>query len=97
MSDRSEKQLAEEARQWEDGTLTPAGWEDAPNAVPRSQESVSISICLSRQMLEVLKGFAQRAGVGDQVLIAQWLDDRIRQEAAQRLPVVPTTTSIPGG
>jgi hypothetical protein len=82
MSDkvRKEEELAKEAKLWDEGTLTPAGWEDAPEAVPRSQESVAISIQFPRQMVHILQEFARREGIGYQVLLKRWLDDRIRLE-----------------
>ena len=76
----TEEELAEEARRWDEREVTPAGWEDAPEAVPRAKESVSISIRLPRPMVEILKEFARRAGIGYQVLMKRWLDERIRQE-----------------
>src|SRR5262245_8616523 len=76
----TDEELAEEARRWDQREVTPAGWEDAPEAVPRSKESVPISIRLPRQMVEILKEFARRAGIGYQVLMKRWLDERIREE-----------------
>jgi hypothetical protein len=76
----TDAELAEEARRWDHGEATPAGWEDAPEAVPRARESVAISIRLPRQMVEILREFARRAGIGYQVLMKRWLDERIRQE-----------------
>src|SRR5437764_14781008 len=74
------EELAAEARRWENREITPAGWEDAPEAVPRAKESTAISLRLPVQMVAILKEFARRAGVGYQVLLKQWLDERIRQE-----------------
>lgn len=76
----TDEELAEEARRWDEREVTPAGWEDAPEAVPRVKESVAISIRLPRRMIEVLKEFAQRSGIGYQVLMKRWLDERIHQE-----------------
>jgi hypothetical protein len=76
----SDEELAEEARRWDERKVTPAGWEDAPEAVPRAKESVAISIRLPRPMVEILKEFARRSGIGYQVLMKRWLDERIRQE-----------------
>jgi hypothetical protein len=76
----TDEELAQEARRWDSGEVTPAGWEDAPEAVPRAGESVAISLRMPRRMVEILKEFARRSGVGYQVLIKRWLDDRIRQE-----------------
>jgi predicted DNA binding CopG/RHH family protein len=74
------EELAEEARRWDNREITPAGWEDAPEAVPRAKESMQINIRLPRQMVEILKEFARRSGIGYQVLMKRWLDERIRQE-----------------
>jgi hypothetical protein len=74
------EELAKEAILWDSHQLTPKGWEDAPDAVPRPKESIQISIRLPRQMIEILKEFARRQGIGYQVLIKRWLDERIRQE-----------------
>ncbi len=76
----SDEELAEEARRWDERQYTLAGWEDAPEAVPRAKESTQINIRLPRQMVEILKEFARRAGTGYQVLMKRWLDERIRQE-----------------
>ena len=76
--------LAREARLWDERKLTPAGWSDAPEAVPAAKRSVPISIRLPQPMVTILKEFARRAGIGYQVLMKQWLDDRIRQEGQKR-------------
>lgn len=72
--------LEREARQWDSGAVTTQDWKDAPEAIPRVGGSTLISLRLPTQMLEILKAFAEREGVGYQVLLKQWLDDRIRQE-----------------
>jgi hypothetical protein len=76
----TDDELAEEALRWDSGELTPSGWTDAPEAVPREKESVAISIRLPRRMVAILREFARRSGIGYQVLMKRWLDDRIRQE-----------------
>ena len=80
----TDQELAEEARRWDSGELTPAGWEDATDVVPRAKASESISLRLPKPMLAILKEFAKRADIGYQVLIKRWLDDRIRAERDQR-------------
>jgi hypothetical protein len=97
------EELEEEARRWDARELTPAGWEDAPDAAPRANESIQINIRLPRRMVAILKEFARRYGIGYQVLMKRWLDERIGiehkllranldssrgQEAATRLRVV---------
>ncbi len=78
-----QERLAEEVARWERGLLNPNDWDDAPDAVPRASETKPISMRVPVRMLEILKGFASREGIGYQVLIKQWLDDRIRQERAE--------------
>lgn len=80
----SDEELAQEAKQWDNREITPSGWKDAPEAVPRAGESVAISIRLPRAMMEILKEFAARTGTGYQVLMKRWLDERIRQERKRR-------------
>jgi hypothetical protein len=76
----NDEQLAEEARRWDAREITPADWEDAPEAVPRAKESMQINIRLPCVMVAILKEFARRSGIGYQVLMKRWLDERIRQE-----------------
>ncbi len=91
----TDAELAEEARHWDSGELTPKGWKDAPDAVPRAKESVAISLRVPAPMLEILKEFARREGIGYQVLMKRWLDERIRSERDRRRkraakPAVPS-------
>ena len=89
--------LADEAARWDSGELTPAGWSDAPDAIPRVRESKAVSVRFPTSMLSMLKAFARREGVGYQVLLKQWLDERIRQEAAaMRDERGPLRTRRPG-
>lgn len=83
----SKEQLVEEARQWDSHGLSPRDWADAPEAIPRAAASTLISLRVPNQMLEVLKTFAQREGIGYQVLLKRWLDERIRKERDD-LPIV---------
>jgi len=80
----TDAQLAEEARRWDSGKLTPKGWVDSPDAVPRAKETVPISLRVPAPMLMILKEYARREGVGYQVLMKRWLDDRIRAETRTR-------------
>ena len=75
--------LAQEASQWSDGTLTPEGWQDAPEAVPRTGESVILGIQLSNKLFEIIQEFAKRNGVNHQVLINRWLIDRVKVEKSK--------------
>jgi len=91
----TDAELAEEARRWDSGEATPAGWKDAPDAVPRAKESVPISLRVPAPMLVLLKEFARREGVGYQVLMKRWLDERIRSERDRKKkrgvqPAVPS-------
>jgi predicted DNA binding CopG/RHH family protein len=78
----TDEELAREAERWDKRELNPADWEDAPDHVPRAAESVAISIRLPKQLLGLLKEFARRNGIGYQVLMKRWLDDRLRREYA---------------
>ena len=75
--------LAREAADWDAGKRTPGGFEDDPDAVPRARESGPISLRMPKDMLDLLRKFAEREHVGYQVLIKRWLDDRIRSEREQ--------------
>ena len=72
--------LAKEAADWDARRVTPAQFEDAPDAVARSEEAQAISIRMPKKLLVILKKFAEREGVGYQVLMKKWLDDRVRFE-----------------
>jgi hypothetical protein len=72
--------LAAEAADWEHGRRTPADFVDDDAAVPRAGETTAISLRLPNMQLALLKKFAQREGIGYQVLLKRWLDDRLRQE-----------------
>jgi hypothetical protein len=86
----SNEELASEARRWDAGEVDTRGWREAQEAIPRAASAILISIRVPAQMLGVLKAFARREGVGYQVLMKRWLDERIRQERdalAARQPV----------
>ena len=72
--------LATEAADWDSRRRTPSGFTDDDDAVPRAHESTAISIRIPNALLALLKRFAEREGVGYQVLIKRWLDDRVRLE-----------------
>lgn len=72
--------LAKEASDWDARRRTPAGFEDAADAIPRAREATAISLRMPTALLTVLKKFAEREGIGYQVLIKRWLDDRVREE-----------------
>jgi hypothetical protein len=48
--------------------------------VPRAREATAISLRLPNDLLALLKKFAEREGIGYQVLLKRWLDDRVRFE-----------------
>ena len=79
----SDERLAREAEQWDSGVLEPSEWMDAPEAVPRQGAATPISIRIPTRMLKIMKAFAKREGIGYQVLMKQWLDDRINEERAK--------------
>lgn len=72
--------LAQEAQAWESGAHKPQEWEDAPSSAPLTGASKAISIRVSPTMLSILKEFAHREGIGYQVLMKKWLDERIQAE-----------------
>ncbi|MBI2171899.1 MAG: hypothetical protein HYU30_07790 [Chloroflexi bacterium] len=80
MTQTSKKELAREAKAWDEGTIATRGWKNAPDAIPRAKAATAISIRLPTAMLAVLKAFAEREGVGYQALMKRWLDERIREE-----------------
>lgn len=76
----SPEELEREAKEWDSRVLTPRDWIDEPEAIPRVGTSTAISLRMPTQMLDLLKAFARRQGVGYQVLLKRWLDERIREE-----------------
>jgi len=76
----STEEMAEEARRWAESEMPNVGMEDSPDAVPRARESTQINIRLPCKMVDILKEFANREGIGYQALMKRWLDERIRQE-----------------
>ena len=79
----SDEELATEAERWASRDLEPSEWMDAPEAVPRQGAATPISIRIPTRMLKIMKAFAKREGIGYQVLMKQWLDDRINEERAK--------------
>lgn len=75
--------LAQEAAEWDSGKRTPKGWHDAPDAVPGVGRSQAISLRMPTELLEILKVFARREGIGYQVLLKRWLDERVQFERDQ--------------
>ena len=74
--------LEEEAARWaQDRPVDAGSWQSAPKAIPRGEESTMISLRVPKRMLVILKEFARREGIGYQVLLKRWLDDRVRHEA----------------
>lgn len=76
----SVEELAREAAEWASGARTPRGAVDAPEAVPNAGRAKAISLRVPTELLAILRGFAKREGIGYQVLIKRWLDDRVRAE-----------------
>ena len=74
----SHDSLADEARRWSSSPIDPGSWIETPEAAPGGTKPISMRLPVA--MLEVLKGFANREGIGYQVLIKRWLDERIRKE-----------------
>lgn len=90
----SAEDLAAEVQKWESGAFADGTWSDAPEAVVRQSDSVAVSIRFPKQMLEVLRAFAEREKIGYQVIIKRWLDDRIAQEY-ERLSAKATARRAP--
>lgn len=91
MSRLSDEELAKEAARWSTTMPPQTGWADATEAVPRSGESVPVTMRIPKAMLDILREFARREGIGYQVLVKRWLDERIRKEeleVRQRASVV---------
>ena len=80
---KSYDELIHEVDEIESQSQVPADFKDAPEALPRFDESKAISIRIPVTMIQVLKEFAKRQGVGYQALIKRWLDDRLRLEIKQ--------------
>ena len=76
----SHADLAAEAAEWDNGRRTPSGFVDADDAAPRAHPATAISLRLPAALLTLLKKFAAREGIGYQVLLKRWLDDRLRIE-----------------
>jgi predicted DNA binding CopG/RHH family protein len=72
--------LSEEASEWDARRRDLTGFTDAETAVPRAQDATAISIRMPKALLALLKKFAEREGVGYQVLLKRWLEDRVRLE-----------------
>jgi predicted DNA binding CopG/RHH family protein len=77
---RIEAELAAQARLWDKGEVAKTGWRRAPEAVPLETGSVAISLRLPAQALQIIRELARRKGVGYQILLKQWIDERLREE-----------------
>lgn len=55
--------------------------EDAPEAVPRHAEATAVTLQLPTEWLNVIREFANRKRVSPEVLMARWIDERVRAEA----------------
>ena len=77
----SDEELAKEAARWTAQSGDGRTWVDAPERVPRTDESVPISVRLPKRMLAILREIARRKNLGYQVLMKRWLDERIRANA----------------
>ena len=80
----SDEELAREAARWTTQSGDGRTWIEAPERVPRIDESVPISVRLPKRMLTILREIARRQNVGYQVLMKRWLADRIRAEFDRR-------------
>lgn len=80
MKKQKQSALAEEVARWESGTFPHEGWKVAPEMIPNQEKSEAISVRIPKQLLQILKLIAAKEGIGYQVLIKRWLDDRVRLE-----------------
>lgn len=85
MTTKKKDILKEEAAKWAQQAPGDGSWQPAPNAVPRDNESLMISVRFPKRLVTILKEFARREGIGYQVLFKRWLDDRVRYEARRFL------------
>ena len=92
----SPERLAAEAQAWQQGAPLGDGWQQAPEAVVRHKASTTVTMRMPIDMLAVLKGFAERKGIGYQALVKQWLDERIRVEG-DKLLGKRTVCAVPAG
>lgn len=78
MTKPTNEQLREAAKDFRADTDFDRGAEHVDLSGPTTQ----ISIRLPDRMIDILKTVASRRGLGYQTLMKQWLDERIREEAA---------------
>jgi predicted DNA binding CopG/RHH family protein len=92
--DMNDTEMAEEARRWAEGELPSEPLVEAPDAVPRTKETEAISLRLPKKMLAILKEFARRQGIGYQVLMKRWLNERIGEERKAICMIYPITPEV---
>lgn len=70
-----------EAERWLRLLRTPTSLKDAPKAIPRIKETTELRLRFPKTLALILTEFARRKSVSLPVLVKEWLDDRIREEA----------------
>lgn len=77
----NDEERAKEAARWTPKEPASTGWVDAPEAHPVPPEEIErFYIPLPKNLAYMLREFAGRAGLNEQVLVKQWLDDRVKVE-----------------
>ncbi len=92
----SEEKMAEmiaEAERWNPKTPPIGEFVDAPEAVPRHRETEMISLRMPVKLLEIVKEIARRNGVGYQVQLKRWMDEKVREYSEQ----AKATARVPAG
>jgi hypothetical protein len=72
--------LGAEVKLWDEKKINPRTWVDAPESVPGFSQTKPISLRMQVNALKVIKEFARRKGVGYQVLLKMWIDEKIAEE-----------------
>ena len=88
------EERAKEAARWNPKEPASTGWVDAPEGPPRAAEAEAISLRMPIMLLTILKEFAKRRGIGYQVLIKRWLDERVIEERDKLLKKMAGTKKL---
>jgi hypothetical protein len=75
-----QQQIIQEVKLWDEKKIDISDWQDTPDAIPKINQAVNLHLLLPVRMIEILKEFSRRVGCDLNVLIAQWLNDRILLE-----------------
>lgn len=75
---KEREQYRKETLAWVSGEWDPKDWTDSPKSAPEGHAVVNLRV--SPKLLEILREFARREGIGIEALIKYWLTDRIIDE-----------------